>query len=84
MKGPTAVGFSILTLVFLPAIAAILPVWRLTTADGYVAIAIALVLLATGIGIVVFGWEVSTAAAAVHSEKRGRGASPTARFLSRQ
>ena len=83
MKGPTAVGFSILTLVFLPAIAAILPVWRLTTADGYVAIAIALVLLATGIGIVVFGWE-STAAAAVHSEKRGRGAIPTARFLSRQ
>ena len=86
MKGPTAVGFSILTLVFLPAIAAILPVWRLTTADGYVAIAIALVLLATGIGIVVFGWEVanSTAAAAVHSEKRGRGASPTARLLPRR
>lgn len=58
MKGPTAECYSILTIVVLPAIAATLPVWRLTTVDGYLVIVIAISLLGFGIGTIAIGRKI--------------------------
>ena len=72
MQGPVAKWFSIVTLVFLPTIAASTPAWRLTTADWYLPIVIAIVLLAFGIRSVLFGQQIVDVIAdeAVHSASR--------------